>query len=287
MKPVDSLPWSDEVGSALKRYMAANKPVVIRGMSDFPPLSWTIDALEARYGDIPIRIVVSDSQNFAYDETRERTIVRMTLSEFLDKGIRNPGADGKYYALGSGPAAQFPGLLDEIVLPGALARFYDGVGRFLERNVWMSPGGTRTALHFDTQENFNIQVEGEKSFWLHPPQIEGLYPYRLNSQASYVSPVDPRWVDRKKYPDFPMEGASEAVLGPGDMLYLPYGWWHQVDTTGKRNLNVNFWWVPRWKLLRFWRQSARGAFVLAHRRGSHPHKRAEKLKSASGSTQRQ
>ena len=66
------------------------------------------------------------------------------------------------------------------------------------------------------------------------------------------------------------------MLKPGDMLYLPYGWWHQVDTTGTRNLNVNFWWLPRLKLFSLWQQSLRGAFVLAHRRGSHPHKRVAK-----------
>jgi hypothetical protein len=148
----------------------------------------------------------------------------------------------------------------------------------------MSPGGTRTALHFDTVENFNIQIEGEKNFWLYPPRIRGMYPHRLNSQASYVSPVDPRKLDRQAYPNFPESEGIEAVLRPGDLLYLPYGWWHQVDTYGERNLNVNFWWLPRWKLIRLWRQSLRGAFVLAHRRGAHPHKRAENLgKSAVGS----
>ena len=106
--------------------------------------------------------MVSDSQNFVYSDKQERTIKSMSLSEFIDKGIRNLGADGKYYALGRGLSTQFPGLTEEIVLPTALSQFYSGIGRFLERNIWMSHEGTRTALHFDAQENFNVQVEGEK-----------------------------------------------------------------------------------------------------------------------------
>jgi hypothetical protein len=275
MEPVDTLRYSADVGQKLGKYIAANKPVVVTGLRDFPPLKWTVESLEERYGDTMIRVVVSDSQEFKYDEKKERTIVRMTLSEFIDRGIRNLGADGKYYALGRGLSTQFEGLTDEIVLPDQIARHYQGIGRFLERNLWMSHGGTRTALHFDTVDNFNIQVVGEKRFWLYPTKLEGMYPMKLNSQASYLSPVDPRKVDREKYPKFPQNGAFEVVTRPGDLLYLPYGWWHQVDTTGEENINVNFWWVPRLKLVRFWPQTMRGAFVIANRRGKHPHKRAE------------
>jgi hypothetical protein len=278
MKKIESLAWDNTCGAALGRFIASNTPVVIRGLSDFPPLEWTIDSLEKRFGDIAIRVVVSDSQQFGYDDKRERTIVQMTLSEFLQRGIRDVGGDGKYYVLGKSPAEQFPGLMEEITLPKQLAPFIGGMGRFLERNIWMSHGGTRTALHFDTQDNFNIQIEGEKIFWLYPPRIDGMYPYKFYSQASYVSPVDPRHLDRERFPLFPdPEDGIEVALKPGDLLYLPYGWWHQVDTTGEQNLNVNFWWVPYSKLLTLWQQTLRGAFILAHRCGAHPHKRAQKL----------
>lgn len=280
MEAVARIEWSDNISRDLGKYIAANRAVVVSGIPDFAPMDWSISSMESRYGDTPIRVVVSDTQEFKYDEKKERDIQRMTLSEFIDKGIRNLGADGKYYALGRGLSSQFEGLTEEIELPQPLAKFYGGMGRFVERNVWMSHGGTRTALHFDTVENFNIQVEGEKKFWLHRTQIKNMYPLKLNSQASYLSRVDPRHVDREAFPDFSENGGIEAVTRAGDMLYLPYGWWHQVDTTGEQNLNVNFWWVPRWKLLRYWEQSLRGAFVLAHRFGKHPHARAEETKEA-------
>ena len=277
MKHVKTLPWDTALSGGLKAFIRSNEPVIVEGMRDFPPLRWSVDELERRYGDIHIRVITSNTQYFSYDEKRERAVVQMPLAEFIEWGIRRVGADGQYYALGRSPAAQFPGLLDEIVLPKPLRQLQQGVGRLLEKNLWMSPGGTRTALHFDTVENFNIQVEGQKSFLLFPPSIQGMYPHRLNSQASYVSPVDPRYPDLARFPDFPIQKASEAVLSPGSMLYLPYGWWHQVNTTGDRNVNVNYWWLPRLKLLRYWRQSLRGAIVVAHRRGKHPHERAEKM----------
>ena len=35
--------------------------------------------------------------------------------------------------------------------------------------------------------------------------------------------------------------ALECVLAPGDALYIPPYWWHQVLSEG-RSLAVNFWW---------------------------------------------
>ena len=280
---VATLIWGKDVDVALKYYFSTNTPVVIKGMQDFEPLNWTIDSMEKEYGNATIRVVVGDSPTFIYNETQERTIEQMTLSEFIDKGIRNWGAGGKYYVLGRGFSTQFDGMTERIILPDNIAQFHSGIGRFLERNLWMSHGGTCTALHFDTVDNFNIQIQGEKRFWLYPTVNKGMYPMKFNSQASYVSPVTPRNVDREKYPDFPQTGASEAVLQAGDTLYLPYSWWHQVDTTGEENLNVNVWWAPKLrKMIKYWPQTLRGLAVLAHRGFKHPHKRAEKMRKAGG-----
>ena len=93
MKQVDRVPWSDDIRTILGRYIASNQPVIVEGITEFPPAHWTVDELERRYGDIAIRVLVSDSQKFAYDEKRERTITRLTLHEFLERGVRNLGAD--------------------------------------------------------------------------------------------------------------------------------------------------------------------------------------------------
>ena len=33
-----------------------------------------------------------------------------------------------------------------------------------------------------------------------------------------------------------------AVLGPGDGIFIPSLWWHQVESFGKLNILVNYWW---------------------------------------------
>jgi ribosomal protein L16 Arg81 hydroxylase len=33
-----------------------------------------------------------------------------------------------------------------------------------------------------------------------------------------------------------------AELGPGDVIYIPRGWWHHVRTLDL-SISVNFWWA--------------------------------------------
>jgi hypothetical protein len=34
----------------------------------------------------------------------------------------------------------------------------------------------------------------------------------------------------------------KIVVKPGEFIYIPEGWWHQVYTVGNDNLAINFWW---------------------------------------------
>lgn len=47
--------------------------------------------------------------------------------------------------------------------------------------------------------------------------------------------------DVDKYPKFSAATPVEAILNPGEMLFLPMGWWHSPIGIGT-NIAVNFWW---------------------------------------------
>src|SRR5688572_29442483 len=62
-----------------------------------------------------------------------------------------------------------------------------------------------------------------------------------------VPPHDP---DLARFPRFAeaQRHAQTAELEPGDALYIPYGWWHHVESLTPFNVLVNYWWNAAPKL---------------------------------------
>jgi hypothetical protein len=59
-----------------------------------------------------------------------------------------------------------------------------------------------------------------------------------------ISLVDIDNPDLIKFPKFEeaMEYGLSAELGPGDGIFIPSLWWHQVESFGNLNILVNYWW---------------------------------------------
>lgn len=105
----------------------------------------------------------------------------------------------------------------------------------------------RVAPHYDVKENVAVCVAGRRRFTLFPPeQIANLYPgpLELTPAGTPVSMVDPGAPDHARYPRFAnaWRMAAQAVLEPGDAIYIPYCWWHGVESLDPVNMLVNYWW---------------------------------------------
>ena len=112
--------------------------------------------------------------------------------------------------------------------------------------VWM---GNRSmiATHFDNNHNIACVVSGSRRFTVFPPeQVGNLYigPLLRTPGGSPISVVDLRAPDYTKFPKFAeaLESAQEAVLEPGDAIYIPILWWHGVESLDPLNVLVNYWW---------------------------------------------
>ncbi|NBM15822.1 transcription factor [Streptomyces sp. GC420] len=111
-------------------------------------------------------------------------------------------------------------------------------------NLWISHRGVFTQSHFDELENFNVALEGRKRFVLAPPGFWEYYPRSLKRGFGDKSQVfDFDDVDWARYPRLASKLAQrrELILEPGQMLYLPLGWWHQAESLDEMNINMNFW----------------------------------------------
>ena len=56
--------------------------------------------------------------------------------------------------------------------------------------------------------------------------------------------VDLRAPDFDRYPRFAeaLGRAQVAELEPGDVLFYPALWWHNVEALGRFNVMINYWW---------------------------------------------
>lgn len=118
--------------------------------------------------------------------------------------------------------------------------------------IWIS-NRTSVAAHYDVLDNIACVCAGRRRFTLFPPdQIANLYvgPIDFTPAGQSISLVDLDEPDLDRYPRFAdaLAQAQSALLEPGDAIYIPSMWWHQVRSLDALNILINHWWrdVPAW-----------------------------------------
>lgn len=109
-------------------------------------------------------------------------------------------------------------------------------------NAWFGPAGTYTPPHVDPRDNLLVQLVGRKRVTLWPPQEAAkLYPHPAPSRHVNASRVDGRRPDRARFPRFFEAARAVVVLEPGEALFLPRGWWHDVEAL-EPSASISIWW---------------------------------------------
>ena len=131
-----------------------------------------------------------------------------------------------------------PAFLDDNTMP-----LLDG---HITPRIWMS-NRSIVAPHFDNNDNIACVVSGRRRFTVFPPgQVRNLYigPLLRTPGGSPISCVDLRDPDLDEFPNFreALESAQEAVLEPGDAVFIPVLWWHGVEALEPLNILANYWW---------------------------------------------
>jgi hypothetical protein len=166
---------------------------------------------------------------------------RMRLAEAIDRMVAscNDAAEPSMY-VGSLPSdAYLPGFAQQ----NSLSILRAGI----ESRIWMGHASNVSA-HYDTYDNIACVVAGTRRFTLFAPEtIDRLYVGPLDhtmagQPVSLAASAPPEEAD--KYPRFRevQEQALIAELQPGDAIYIPKLWWHQVEALGSFNVLVNYWW---------------------------------------------
>jgi hypothetical protein len=234
----------------------AAQPVVLRGLAaDWPAVRAArasdealVDYLKRFSHGRPVNAIVGAPEiagRFFYtDDLAALNFTRgqSPLDPFLDRLLRDRGV-ARPYAIA----------VQSIPAPDLLPGFADANGTALVDaavvpRLWLG-NAIRVATHYDLMENIGVVVAGRRRFTLFPPdQIGNLYmgPLELTPAGTPVSMVDPDAPDLDRYPRFAaaMAHAQEAVLEPGDALFIPFHWWHAVASLAPVNVLCNYWWNP-------------------------------------------
>ena len=137
------------------------------------------------------------------------------------------------------PAA-LPGLAEANPMP-----LVEGLGA--DPRIWIGNAST-VSTHFDASDNVAVVAAGRRRFTLFPPdQVHNLYvgPLDHTMAGQPASMVELNAPDFDRYPRFreALDHALVAELEPGDAIYIPALWWHQVDALSPFNVLINYWWA--------------------------------------------
>ena len=93
--------------------------------------------------------------------------------------------------------------------------------------MWIGPAGTFTSLHHDLTNNFIAQLVGRKRVKLLPAaEVGKLYNHR--HVFSEITDLDDPRLDLTSHPRLAGARAYDLVIEPGEILFVPLAWWHQV-----------------------------------------------------------
>jgi hypothetical protein len=255
--PLDEVSAPDvfDEASFRERVVDAGKPVVLRGVARQWPM-----VQAARQGHDALRACLAGRGH----------------SERVDMFVGDRAIDGRYYYNDDLSGFNFDRV--PTTFADAVAAILDGPGQKSDRTVYMGSvplvGGlaslaeghrlagipstvpprlwlgheSQVSCHYDMMDNLACVVAGERRFTLYPPDTIGdLYVGPLDhtmagQPVSLAAAAPPE--ERHRYPRFEaaQRRALTAVLAPGDGLYMPKLWWHQVQGLSPVNGLINFWW---------------------------------------------
>jgi hypothetical protein len=162
---------------------------------------------------------------------------QMKFGDALEGIISNAGQRSIY--LGSLPIeAYLPGFSKHNALPMLKGN--------IAARIWLGHA-SNVAAHYDTLDNVACVIAGMRRFTLFAPELIG---------NLYVGPIDHTMAGQpvslaasapagdERYPRFQeiRDQALIAELQPGDAIYIPKLWWHQVEAISPFNVLVNYWW---------------------------------------------
>lgn len=211
----------------VRDYYSKHLPVVLtKGILNWKALEkWNPEYLLRQYGDKEIEVQFDRDKDPLFERNSGKHKKRLLMREFVDM-VNGGGDSNNYYMTANntkGSLGSIESLFDDLSDFGEGYRKKDDLkaGTFF----WFGPKGTFTPIHHDLTNNMLVQILGRKKVTLIPAwQVPWLY-----NDKGVFSAADFPSFDEKRHPLMKKITPMEVVIGPGDALFIPVGWWHCVE----------------------------------------------------------
>ncbi|HEX4338722.1 MAG TPA: cupin-like domain-containing protein [Polyangiaceae bacterium] len=220
-------------------YERRARPVVLEGaLASRPALkTWSFEHLAAA-GDVTVTVRVSRpgrAQLFDGDPGAAFEYRRLPLSQAL-AGVSKP--NGEVWYVQHVALETLPRLHGEL---GTLD--YAPAAERDQAKLWICGAGTKNPLHWDTHHAALGQILGEKRFIVFSPDDSPKLAAFAARTVWRTSGLDLSAIDRTRFPHFDDATGWSCTVRPGDVLYVPYGWWHYMGCDAP-SISVTWWWPP-------------------------------------------
>jgi hypothetical protein len=215
-------------------YFRRSRPVVLSGLARSwrAVREWTFESLASRCGGEPVCITENGDPDF------------VPLSEAVARWRTEPSAFARF----GGLLHERPELLEDLNL-AALAAYRPALAWQTSLQFFVAAAGCVTPLHADGTCNFHVQIRGEKVWRIVEP--------RFNPAMRPVALGAPHFKSLLPVFDIGLSGAAsvphidvlEALLEPGDVLFNPSFFWHEVRYR-QPSISVGVRWVSATSFLR-------------------------------------
>ncbi|XP_053405427.1 bifunctional peptidase and arginyl-hydroxylase JMJD5-like [Mercenaria mercenaria] len=193
-------------------------------------VKWTDKYLGTKYGSEIVEIERGKK------EDRDGKAIELTLSKYLEIY-----KSSDLYMVHTVPDS----MKDEVLVPYSLqcGGFQDNLQ---DAVLWFSGGSTKSVLHYDTVDNINCLLDGEKKLVLIDKRYKNMVEEHGWVEDGAYSQVDVDAVDPGKFPGVYNAAWFQINMQKGDCVYIPYKWYHHVYSPPGRNLAVNLWFSHLW-----------------------------------------
>ncbi|MCK6574178.1 cupin-like domain-containing protein [Myxococcota bacterium] len=202
-------------------YYGPGRPLKLEGFArDWPAVrTWSPQFFADRFGDVEIEYVAGRNAVPDYDRATPSLSRRAPLRDYIAQVLEAGESNDLYFVANNHNLERpaFEPLWADLRYPAGIL---DPKRRQKTASLWIGPAGTVTPLHHDTCSVFFVQICGRKRFRMAPPTETRLLE-RATAMYADVDPEDPAG---------PAADLDFAVVdvGPGDVLFIPVGWWHHV-----------------------------------------------------------